>query len=109
MFRINSKTKTLSLTKGDNAYIQVDIKTIDGNSYEIQKDDAIVLTVRKNAKSDIVFQETAVDGMISITPDDTNSLTPGSYFYDVQLTTGFGIVQTVVPISAFYIEEEVTY
>ncbi len=109
MFRINSKTRTLSLTKGDNAYIQVDVKTIDGDSYQIKSDDVIVLTVRKNAKSDIAFQETAIDGVISITPDDTNSLASGSYVYDVQLTTGLGIVQTIVPISAFYIEEEVTY
>lgn len=109
MFRINSKTKTLSITKGDNAYIQVDVKTLEGDSYEIKSDDVITMTVRKNAKSDVAFQETAINGVISITPDDTNSLASGSYVYDVQLTTGLGIVQTIVPISAFYIEEEVTY
>ena len=54
----------------------------------IKENDIITLTVRKTAKSDVAFKESAVGNIISIVPTDTNSLATGLYVYDVQLTTG---------------------
>ena len=52
-----------------------------------KENDIITLTVRKTAKSDVAFKESAVGNIISIVPTDTNSLATGLYVYDVQLTT----------------------
>ena len=109
MFKINEKTNAISITKGDNAFIQIDIKTLDQQLYEIKENDIITLTVRKTAKSDVAFKESAVGNIISIVPTDTNSLATGLYVYDVQLTTEQGLIRTVIPASPFYITEEVTY
>lgn len=108
MFKINPKNNDMVITQGDSAFIQVDIKTLEGNLYEIKEDDEITLTVRKRANADKAFAQVAVGNLITIFPDDTKSLAPGSYVYDVQLVTGLGVVQTIVPISNFYIEAEVT-
>lgn len=109
MFKINEKTNAISITKGDNAFIKIDIKTLDQQLYEIKENDIITLTVRKTAKSDVAFKESAVGNIISIVPTDTNSLATGLYVYDVQLTTGQGLIHTIIPASPFYITEEVTY
>lgn len=108
MFKINPKNNDMVITKGDSAFIQVDVKTLEGGLYEIQPDDVITMTVRKRANADKTFEEMAVGNIITIVPEDTKSAAPGSYIYDVQLVTGQGIVQTIVPVSNFYIEEEVT-
>lgn len=108
MFKINPKNNDMVITQGDSAFIQVDVKTLEGGLYEIKEDDVITMTVRKRANSLKTFEEVAVGNMITIVPEDTKSAAPGSYIYDVQLVTGQGIVQTIVPVSNFYIEEEVT-
>ena len=109
MFKINNKTNKITLTKGDNA--ELTVKIIDSNGVQrgIYDDDVITLTVRKTADSEeVALSKTAVDGKITFTPEDTNSLSVGLYYYDIQLTTFGGKIYTVIPLSIFEISQEVT-
>lgn len=108
MFQINKKTNKILLTKGDNASFKVNIIEANGQIRQLFDDDTITLTVRKTADSDIAFTKTAVKGVIDIVPTDTKSLTAGTYVYDIQLTTFGGNIYTIIPISYFEIEQEVT-
>ena len=108
MFQINKKTNKILLTKGDNASFKVNIIEANGQIRQLFDDDTITLTVRKTADSDIAFTKTAENGVINIFPTDTKSLTAGTYVYDIQLTTFGGNIYTIIPISYFEIEQEVT-
>ena len=108
MFRINQKTHKISLTKGDNASFKVNIMEANGQIRQLFDDDVITLTVRKTANSDIAFTKTAENGVINLVPTDTKSLAAGTYVYDIQLTTFGGNVYTIIPISYFEIQQEVT-
>ena len=108
MFRINQKTHKISLTKGDNASFKVNIIESNGQIRQLFDDDTITLTVRKTANSDVAFTKTAENGVINLVPTDTKSLAAGTYVYDIQLTTFGGNVYTIIPISYFEIQQEVT-
>ncbi len=108
MFQINKKTNKILLTKGDNASFKVNIIEANGQIRQLFDDDTITLTVRKTANSDIAFTKTAENGVINIVSTDTKSLTAGTYVYDIQLTTFGGNIYTIIPISYFEIEQEVT-
>lgn len=108
MFQINKKTNKILLTKGDNASFKVNIIEANGQIRQLFDDDTITLTVRKTADSDIALSKTAENGVINIVPTDTKSLTAGTYVYDIQLTTFGGNIYTIIPISYFEIEQEVT-
>ena len=108
MFRINQKTHKISLTKGDNASFKVNIMEANGQIRQLFDDDIITLTVRKTANSDVAFTKTAENGVINLVPTDTKSLAAGTYVYDIQLTTFGGNVYTIIPISYFEIQQEVT-
>ena len=108
MFRINQKTHKISLTKGDNASFKVNIIEANGQIRQLFDDDTITLTVRKTANSDVAFTKPAENGVINLVPTDTKSLAAGTYVYDIQLTTFGGNIYTIIPISYFEIQQEVT-
>lgn len=108
MFRIIG-TK-IFLTRGDTALIDIKILNMDGTEYELKAGDQVLFTVKKNAKDEaVLFQKTPVDGIIKISPVDTDNLRFGDYVYDCQLRTYDGITQTFIPPSLFRVMEEVTY
>ena len=103
MFKINEKTNKIYLTKGDNAQLKVRVFDNTGREREIFDDDTITLTVRKTADSQVALSKTANKGVIELVPDDTNSLSVGTYIYDIQLTTFGGKIYTIVPVANFEI------
>ena len=98
------------LTKGDTAYFQVDILYDNDSPYLYKDGDTITLSVKKKASDDVYTLQKTVNGgeVITLIPEDTNTLTDGRYVYDVQLNTSLGEVFTVCPTNEFYILEEVT-
>ncbi len=108
MFKINEKTNKIYLTKGDNAQLKVRVFDNTGREREIFDDDTITLTVRKTADSQVALSKTANKGVIELVPDDTNSLSVGTYIYDIQLTTFGGKIYTIVPVANFEIGQEIT-
>ena len=108
MFKLDSKTNTIYLTKGDNAEIEVKIYDNSGKQRQIFADDKLTLTVKKPGCDTEAFTVVGVDGVFSILPEHTKSLATGYYCYDVQLNTFTGKVYTVIPKSNFVIKEEIT-
>lgn len=108
MFKINEKTNKMYLTKGDNASFKVRVFDNTGKERETFDDDIITLTVRKTAESAVALAKTANKGVIELVPDDTNSLSVGTYVYDIQLTTFGGKIYTIIPIANFEIGQEIT-
>lgn len=107
MFVID-KSKKIILTKGDTATIYVEVKDLDGNSYEWVDGDIVTLTVKKTPSSDVSLHKVATDDhYIIIDHDDTSNLKPGLYVYDVQLQSGNNIY-TIVPMSYFELRNEVS-
>lgn len=98
------------LTRGDTALIDIKILRMDGTEYQLKAGDQVLFTVKKNAKdNDVLFQKAPVDGIIEISPADTDHLRFGDYVYDCQLRTYDGMTQTFIPPSPFKVMEEVTY
>lgn len=98
------------LTRGDSAEIAVHIKKPDGTDYTPNDDDECLMTVKKTTgDKKCVFQKTITDGEVSIEPSDTADLAYGDYYYDCQLKTAGGSVQTFIPPSLFRVMEEVTF
>ena len=103
MLFIDSRTNKISMTKGDNASIEVVLE-----ERQIFEDDVITMTVR-NKNEGIAFTKTAVDGVIEIEPEDTKDLdTDEYYYYDIQLTTFGGQIYTIVEDALFSVNREVT-
>ena len=86
------------ITRGDSAYITVNLTGLDGNPYDMVSGDMLALTVRKKAEdtSPVLLQATSDTNTIALKPAQTAQMEPGGYSYDIQLTTAAGDVFTVV-------------
>ena len=94
MFKIDGNN--LYLTRGDTAYLSVNI---DGNDREIRE---LTLSVKKDiADAEYAFQLTAIDNKFIFEPADTK-------VYDIQMTTEYNEIFTIVEKSNLYIKDEVT-
>ena len=101
---------TIYLTRGDSAYLAVNIKH-KGKDYIAQDGDVLTFSVKKDVDDEeYVIKKTFYAGnAIVINPEDTKHRPFGKYVYDVQMTTSRGEVFTVVEPTLFYIKEEVTH
>lgn len=108
---LSIKGKTISLTRGDSAYLDLHIYNKDGSVYEMQIGDALWFAVKKDANDStyaIAPKAVGNDMVLTINPSDTSSLDFGTYYYDVQLKNSMsGYVNTIIPISKFIINEEI--
>lgn len=101
--------QNIFLTRGDTAKIALSITSAESAAYDSTKD-TVVLTVKKSTTDkEKVLQKTAVNGVITLSHDDTKHLDYGDYVYDVQLTTVAGDVCTVITPHRFRLEEEVNF
>lgn len=110
----STTNKTLTVTRGDNAYFTINF------SKALAEGDTITFTVKKNSTdTTFLFQKTLDNGITSeigsktatlkILPADTSSLEFGKYKYDVQVNRVDTGVATVITPNYFIIGEEVTY
>ena len=97
------------LTRGDSAYIGINLRTGD-MEYQLMEGDRLTFTVRKDPYSkQKLIEKTLTEPVISLRPEDTEGLSFGIYHYDVELKFQNGDVNTVIPVSEFHVEKEVTY
>lgn len=112
MLEIKSNNE-IQLTRGDTARITVDIinKAEDGKKYEMQEDDILRFTVKKDYRKPdaAIRKECQGSSVIHIKPEDTEGLEFGNYAYDVELKTGGGDVYTIIEPSRFEIMKEVSW
>lgn len=107
MFRINSKTNKISMTKGDTAIFFVGKQDLEGKVIQYLPSDQITFTVMDVSTKEVVLTKQSKDGVIRFVPEDTKDLDCKIYYYDIQLTSGNGIF-TIIPTSYFEIEMEVS-
>lgn len=100
----------IHLTRGDTAYLAVEITNSDGSAYEMDPGDVLALSVKKYfSDPNYVFQKIVHGAQeFKILPEDTSELDFGIYKYDVQLTKANGDVYTVIPVSDLELQREVT-
>lgn len=104
------KGTNISMTRGDSETL-----TVTCPEDPFTKGDRLTMTVRESVDSAVVLRKevTAFDGtgeaVFVLRPEDTDPLDFGDYVYDIQLDRADGTVTTLVKVSKFTVEEEVTY
>ena len=108
---INAFQNVITITRGDDAVISIDITDIMGNEYELETGDTVTMYVKKPAdgtleNQEIIFQKTFDDNnSISIDSADTADLAVGTYKYGVKLAKANGKVATIISPTDFIVEE----
>lgn len=103
------ENNTITIVKKDTAYFSISL-----DNYELMNGDILTFTVAREKESQnplIQKRITEFDeglAVIFLDTEDTN-LDKGSYYYDIQLNTHDGLVDTIVGPAKFKIIEGVTY
>ena len=91
----------ISITKGDDAALEITINKSDGTTFEMDATDTLTLTVREKpcAGYPVLLTSTSAPGShrIILTGDATAEVCPGRYSYDVQLNRADGGRFTILP------------
>ena len=103
--------KNIHLTRGDTAYITINI---DIDDIELRDSDVVRCQVRSQPNGGYLWFESILEQdeggyLWHVRPDDTSRMKPGNYYYDVQVEIAdSGDVFTVIPVSTFEVLDEVT-
>lgn len=109
MFTIDKETNQMTIVMKDTASFDIAF-----DNYYLVTGDKVTFTVAKEKESQeplIQKELTEFEGgraRIQLSADDTN-LPKGSYYYDIQVETGDGRIDTVVGPAKFKVLEGVTY
>ena len=119
MFNINDDN-TISIVQGDTGVINLKIK-----HYPLTEGDRVRFMVSnrstsKRSISSININTPLIEKLLTsfendgtarivITPNDTLDIAAGKYFYEIQVSTKTGIVDTVIPSTNFTILEGLIY
>lgn len=91
----------ISITKGDDAVLEIDIITSTDTAFEMDSTDTLTLTVRERpcCGCPVLLTSTSAPGSnrIVLSGDATAEICPGRYSYDVQLNRANGERYTVLP------------
>lgn len=110
---------TIQITRGDSGYFRFTPYTVDESGtrteYVPQPGDSIRFAMKKKLSDAYqILLEKPVDTatfQMKLNPEDTADLAFGTYYYDVQLTTASGDVDTYIPdtgkMAEIIIEREV--
>lgn len=99
------------LTRGDTAYIGLNLTDSNGEEFNGTMEDTVILSVKKEINEEKVyaFQVSVPFGVdIKILPEHTKNLEYGRYYYDIQINMANGDIFTVVEKAVFNITQEVT-
>lgn len=104
---------TIRLTRGDTAYVTINITSIElggEEPYTLSSKDKLTFSVKRKVKdTEYIFTKELIGSTtFHIKPEDTNGVKFGSYLYDVQLTTENGDIYTIIEPTTFEISTEVT-
>ena len=116
-YKVNGTT--IQITRGDSGYFQFTPYTVsqtgERTEYVCQPGDSIRWAMKKKLSDSYqILLEKQVDTatfQMKLNPEDTEGMDFGTYYYDVQLTTAGGDVDTYIPetgkVAEFIIEKEV--
>ena len=112
MFKI--KKSNIQITRVDSAYISLNVLNGNGAPYHFMPGDKIQAQVRYTPTTGAIIFEAQLedDGyggvMWHILPENTAHLSPGTYYWDAQLTISNGDTFSFIPVSQFIVADEVT-
>lgn len=108
MLKISNKT--ITLTRGDSAKIQLTLEDTSGNPYVPSESDEIRFALKREYKDFkcLIKKTIPTDTLLlQLTPADTEKLEFGKYHYDIQLSRADGTVDTFIDRGDFQLTEEV--
>lgn len=109
---VNAFQNVITITRGDDAHITIDIADILGNEYIPQDGDVVTMYVKKpvdgaSLEAQSVLFSKVFDENSSATIDstDTKNLEAGTYKYSVKLDKADGRTATIISPTDFVVEE----
>ena len=113
---ININGSDIKITKGDTAYIQIDLLDEAGEPLTVTDADTVRIQVRdRQTGGELLFVGSATldteDSCVQwhIRPEDTAEASPKSdYFWDGEIETETGDIYTFVNVSRFKVLPEIT-
>ena len=112
---IRIEKSNISITRGDSAYIQFNLKDIQGNKVALTNYDIVRCQVRDAAiDGDLVFEGDVERDYVEnvaiwhIHPEDTAELEIETYYWDGQVEFRNGDIFTFVDVSKFTVLPEIT-
>lgn len=103
MIKINLD-KSIEMVQGNTAYLDVNIKE-NYNNYKWKNGDVLNFILKKNIRdiSPVLSLQTSIYNnlIFNFNPSDTSFLTPGDYYYQINLVSVDGSVYTIIPINKF--------
>ena len=108
---INAFQNVITITRGDDATVAIDITDIAGNEYVKQEGDLVTMYVKKPADGNLEEQAVVFEKVFdennsaSIRSEDTKSLEAGIYKYGVKLQKADGRIATIISPTDFVVEE----
>lgn len=100
----------LTLTRGDSAALKLKVRDARNKPLTLADGDSATLTIKKTIYDEEPVLSLAMDadGQFVFKPEDTASLEPGNYCYDVQVILSTGHVYTVISPALFVLEKGVS-
>ena len=97
---VRVKNNTIVLTRGDTLITTLNITDADGNEYIPDPSDKIRFALKEDFDDDlpILYKEISTDTMeLRLDSSDTKKLKQSAtYVYDIEITYGDGIVNTII-------------
>lgn len=98
----------ITITRGDTAIITVDITDDEGNPYVLSGTEYLLFTVKKlYTQTPALIKKISTDGNIQLDSSDTDTLSFGTYKFDVVLISELRGIDTFIYERDFTIAEEV--
>lgn len=99
MVKINGTR--ISMTRGDTMQAQVEIFDTSGDPYVVQEGDRIRFAMKDRSKRScgqiLLYKEIPNSTLVlTLLPEDTETLPYGEYGYDIELTKANGVVDTFI-------------
>ena len=108
-----SNNNRISLIRGTNCSLTVSITSSDGSPYVLTEGAIVRFGVKFNLQDDEYrIRKEITEGengifRIELVPEDTSSMSFGSYYYDIGIQEG-AVYYNVIPASEFLIRPNVT-
>ena len=101
-------SNNILITRGDTATIDISIKDETGQEYTLQAGDVLLFSVKRlPIASNPVIEKSFTNKQLILTSAVTDSLSFGTYKYDITLITAAGDVCTFINYCNFIVGEEV--
>ena len=103
-------SNNILITRGDTATIDISIKDETGQEYNLQTGDVLLFSVKRlPIASNPVIEKTFTNKQLILSSADTDSLSFGTYKYDITLITASGEVCTFINYCNFFCLRIVVY